>query len=190
MEIFLTANEFPSLDLIHTIVFDFDGIFTNNKVLIHETGSESVACDRSDGLAFDILRAYQKVYGLNFNYFILSKESNPVVLSRAKKLKIQCKYAVSNKLNYLENYFLDNFPHHKNPFQGLVYLGNDLNDLPVMRKAGYSIAPSDAHPFVLKIAHIILPQRGGEGFIRAFIEKLLKIDSLSTEKIDELISNC
>ncbi len=186
----MTANEFPSLDLIHTIVFDFDGIFTNNKVMIHEIGSEAVVCDRSDGLAFDILRAYQKIYGLNFNYFILSKESNPVVLSRAKKLKLPCKNAISNKLKYLENYFLENFPEYKNPFQGLVYLGNDLNDLPIMRRAGFSIAPSDAHPLVLKIAHIILPQRGGDGFIRAFIEKLLKIDSLSTEKIDELISNC
>ena len=136
-EVLLIANAFPSLNLIHTIVFDFDGIFTNNKVLIHESGSESVVCDRSDGLALDILRAYQKIYGLNFNFFILSKESNPVMLPRAKKLKLQCKNAVSNKLQYLEKYFLESFPGLEKPFDGLVYLGNGLNDLPAMRKSSF-----------------------------------------------------
>ncbi len=186
----MTANEFPSLNLIHTIVFDFDGIFTNNKVLIHESGSEAVVCDRSDGLALDILRAYQKAYRLDFNFFILSKESNPVVQARAKKLKLQCKNAVSNKLQYLEKYFLENLPQLENPFDGLIYLGNGLNDLPAMRKAAFSIAPSDSHPLVLKIANIVLPQKGGEGFISAFIERLIGIESFTQEEIDELVSNC
>ena len=79
---------FPDLTCIHTVVFDFDGVFTNNKVWIDQNGRESVCCDRGDGLAFDLVRAFQKKREINAEFFILSKESNPVVVERAKKLKL------------------------------------------------------------------------------------------------------
>ena len=50
--------EYPRFDQIKTIVFDFDGIFTNNKIYLSEEGIESVRCDRSDGLAFDLARKF------------------------------------------------------------------------------------------------------------------------------------
>jgi 3-deoxy-D-manno-octulosonate 8-phosphate phosphatase (KDO 8-P phosphatase) len=56
----LNKNKLPSVNEIHTIVFDFDGVFTNNKVWVDQDGRESVCCDRSDGLAFDILRIFQR----------------------------------------------------------------------------------------------------------------------------------
>ncbi|MDP1604380.1 MAG: HAD hydrolase family protein [Legionella sp.] len=180
---------FPPLETIHTVAFDFDGVFTDNKVWVNEEGLESVRCDRGDGLAFDFVRAFQKRDALTINFFILSKESNPVVLKRAKKMKLNCFHGVGNKLEFMNNYFQTHNSFDDEPFSGLVYVGNDLNDLPLMRRSGYAIAPADAHPKVKEVA-TILTQRGGEGFVRAFIEQLLGINDLTEEEIDELISDC
>ena len=180
----------PDLMSIHTVAFDFDGVFTDNKVWVDQNGIESVRCDRGDGLAFDIVRALQKEGKLNIEFFILSKEPNPVVLARAKKLKLKCHHGISNKLSYMHDYLSNKLPYSTDYFSGLVYFGNDLNDLPLMRKSGYAVAPADAHTRVLAIADLVLNERGGEGCVRSFIEKLLGIDKLTEEELDELISNC
>ncbi len=181
---------FPAMAAIHTVAFDFDGVFTDNKVWVDQDGRESVRCDRGDGLAFDLVRSFQKRGKLNAEFFILSKEPNPVVLGRARKLKLDCRHGIRDKLTFMREYLATRFPSNPDSFAGLVYLGNDLNDLPLMRHAGYTVAPADAHPKVQEIAHLVLEQRGGEGFVRAFIERLLGIDHLTKEEIDELISNC
>ena len=181
---------FPDLTCIHTVVFDFDGVFTNNKVWIDQNGRESVCCDRGDGLAFDLVRAFQKKREINAEFFILSKESNPVVIARAKKLKLDCRHNIGDKLSFMREYFVSRFPSNPNSFEGLIYLGNDLNDLPLMRHAGFAVAPADAHRRVREVAHLVLPERGGDGFVRAFIELLLGINLLTEEEIDELIFDC
>ena len=186
----MSNKPLPKLSNIHTIVFDFDGVFTDNKVWVDQDGHESVRCDRGDGLAFDMIRAFQQQGKLNAEIFILSKEPNPVVLSRAQKLQLECRHGVSDKLRFMNEYFKSRFPEKNDSFNGLIYLGNDLNDLPIMRRAGYAVAPADAHIMVRDIAHLVMEQRGGEGFVRAFIELLLNINKLTEEKIDELISSC
>lgn len=181
---------FPQLSDIHTIAFDFDGVFTDNKVWVDQDGHESVRCDRGDGLAFDLVRAFKHRGELSADFFILSKETNSVVSARAKKLKLDCQYGVGNKLRFMIEYFSTRLPEHNRPFDGLVYLGNDLNDLPLMRRAGFSVAPADAHPMVRSVASLVMPQCGGDGFVRAFIELLLGINKFSEEEIDGLISDC
>jgi YrbI family 3-deoxy-D-manno-octulosonate 8-phosphate phosphatase len=168
----LPNKSLPDWKDIHTIVFDFDGVFTDNKVWVDQNGVESVRCDRGDGLGFDLLRAFIKANNWALNYFILSKEKNPVVSARAEKLQIGCVQSTPNKADYLANYL------HENNLnaEGLVYLGNDLNDLAAMRIAGFSVAPIDAHAVILDQVDLILPQRGGDGFVRAFIESLIGLD--------------
>lgn len=180
---------FPALAAIHTVAFDFDGVFTDNKIWIDQDGRESVRCDRSDGLAFDLVRAFQRRGRLTAEFFILSKETNPVVLARARKLKLDCHHGVGDKLGFMIEYLAARLPGHADPFAGLVYLGNDLNDLPLMRRAGYAVAPADAHPLLCNVAHLVMQQRGGEGFVRAFIERLLGIMQLTKENIDEIVSD-
>lgn len=181
---------FPNLKDIHTIVFDFDGVFTDNKVWVDQEGREAVRCDRGDGLAFDLARAFQKQGQLNAEFFILSTESNPVVRERARKLKLDCHHGVGDKLSFMKDYLRNRFPSNKKSFAGVVYLGNDLNDLPLMQHVGFAVAPSDAHPRVLEEAHFVLDQKGGNGFVRAFIEQLLNVNNLSKENLNELISYC
>lgn len=183
----------PPLAVVHTVAFDFDGVFTDNKVWVDQDGQESVRCDRGDGLAFDLVRAFQALGRINAEFFILSKEPNPVVLARAKKLKLVCHHGIGDKLGFMEEYLSTRFPTDLKPFAGLIYLGNDLNDLPLMRRAGFSVAPSDAHSWVQQIADLVLEQRGGEGFVRSFIEHLFGMKQLPVkerEEMYEIISNC
>ena len=183
------GKPFPSLQSIHTVAIDFDGVFTDNKVWVNEDGVESVKCDRRDGLAFDFVRVFKKRGKLDAEFFILSKEPNRVVLARARKLGLVCHHSIDNKLIFLEDYLRRKIPSAADPFDGLVYLGNDLNDLAVMERAGFSAAPADAHPRVREAANVVFEENGGEGFVRAFIERLLEINQLSNEEINELISD-
>lgn len=123
-------------------------------------------------------------------FFILSKEGSSVVRARARKLKLDCQQGIGDKLGFMTKYLSARFPDKPNSFSGLVYLGNDLNDLPLMRHAGYAVVPADAHPRVKEVAHLVMDQRGGEGFVRAFIERLLGVSQLTEEEIDELVSDC
>ena len=179
--------EWPEMGAIHTLVFDFDGVFTDNGVYLDEHGKESIRCSRYDGMAFNLMRQYIAQGKLQADVFILSKEPNPVVLARAAKLKLDCIHGVDNKLAYLDNYFYEKHPDVENPYDGLVYLGNDLNDLAVMRKAGFSVSPDDAHAAIKKIASVVLPQQGGHGFVREFMERFLRLDTLSLDELEALV---
>jgi 3-deoxy-D-manno-octulosonate 8-phosphate phosphatase (KDO 8-P phosphatase) len=168
-----TPSSWPRLANLHTIVFDFDGVFTDNKVYLDPSGTELVRCDRGDGLGIGLLHKARERQALRADMMILSTEENPVVLARARKLRLPCVHGEIDKLRFLENAFRDRFPQSGDSFSGLAYLGNDLNDLPAMRRAGFSCAPADAHPLIKEIASVVLESKGGEGFVREFVERLL-----------------
>lgn len=183
------STRWPDIRRVHTIVFDFDGVFTDNHVYVTDDGHEAVRCDRADGLAIDFLRRYRSHHAPSLDFFILSTERNPVVAARARKLRLDCHQDIGDKLAFLTRHLRERRPHDAKPFAGLVYLGNDLNDLPVLHRAGFSIVPVDAHPRVKREANAVLAQRGGEGFVRAAIERLLRVEKMSLEEIHELVSD-
>ena len=184
------TTSWPALASIHTIVFDFDGVFTDNKVYLSQEGVESVRCDRGDGLGIDFLRNARERGHIKTDIFILSKEPNPVVLARARKLKLDCKHGEADKKAFMDTYFAEHRPADLTPYAGLVFLGNDLNDLALMCAAGFSIAPQDAHPLVKHHASAVLPKCGGEGFVRAFVEQLLNVGTMTLEELNELVHHC
>jgi YrbI family 3-deoxy-D-manno-octulosonate 8-phosphate phosphatase len=172
------------------IIFDFDGVFTNNKVYVGQDGAEMVLCDRGDGLGLNFLNSAKKNGMINARWMILSKEKNPVVVARANKLGIDCHHGVHNKLVFVQEIITrdpDSFP---NGMDDIIYLGNDLNDLPVMRRVGFSVAPADAHPLIRKVAHLNLTKCGGDGFVREFVEWFLGFHHWTEEQIHEFVSNC
>ena len=180
-------NPIPFWRDLHTIIFDFDGIFTNNYVYLDQNGKESVRCDRGDGLGFDILRKFILKNLWDVEYFILSKEKNPVVLQRAEKLKLKAYKSIINKEEYIKNYLNQRFGNFEESKNGVLFLGNDLNDLASIKFCGHSIAPSDAHELIKKNASLVLSQRGGHGFVRAAIEKIINLENMSLEEIYNLI---
>ncbi|MDB0021101.1 HAD hydrolase family protein [Candidatus Pseudothioglobus singularis] len=154
------------LDDIDALVFDFDGVLTNNLVYLNQEGEESVACSRADGLAFDVLRK------LNKPTFILSTEQNSVVTMRAKKLKIPAIQGVSDKVEAIKE-LADK---KKYNLKSILYVGNDLNDYLVMQLCGYSACPADSHPKIKHISDICLNTNGGNGVVRELLEEVLNID--------------
>ena len=174
----------PSWRSVHTIVFDFDGVFTNNMVSVDQNGVESVLCSRADGLALDLLRRFKVYNDWDLDLFILSKETNRVVNVRAEKLKLRSEKGINDKRAFIINYLEIN---NKSP-SGLIYLGNDLNDLKPMSIPGvFSVAPKDAHPTIKSIANYLSSRVGGDSFVRDFVEQLLEIDSLDQATLFDLL---
>lgn len=155
-----------SLDDVDAFIFDFDGVLTNNLVFVDEKGKESVVCNRSDGLAFQILNHYKA------KIFILSSEYNPVVKSRAKKLKVNFLSGFKEKKIGL-NLLVKKYRLNKNK---IFYVGNDLNDFSSMIQCGYKACPSDSHPMIKKISNYKLNSRGGDGIVREIVENIFDID--------------
>ena len=154
------------LDDIDALVFDFDGVLTNNLVHITQAGKESVACSRADGLAFDVLRKLEKPT------FILSTEKNPVVTMRAKKLKITAIQGVSDKVLAIKSLA----KHNRYNVDNILYIGNDLNDYLAMQLCGFTACPADSHSKIKKISDVVLKTNGGNGVVRELLEDVLGLD--------------
>lgn len=142
------------------VVFDFDGVFTDNKVYTAQDGTETVLCDRRDSLGLNMLKRH------GVEMFILTQETNPVVGARAQKMGLRIFSGCTSKRKFLEAHFAENQINASD----VIYMGNDLNDLGAMELAGYSVAPSDAHPKIKEIASLVLPEVGGNGAVRNLCE--------------------
>ena len=161
-----STNRIPStqvLSQIKAVVFDFDGVFTDNRVIVSTTGEEFVICDRGDGMGTNLLA------DAGIKMLILSKEKNTVVSSRGKKLNIEVIQGCEDKLPELIKWLQKN---HVDAQQA-AYIGNDINDLECLRHVGVAVIPADAHPSVIKTATWILQHNGGRGAIREFADVLL-----------------
>lgn len=149
---------------VRLVVMDFDGVLTDNRVWVDETGKESVAAYRSDSLGLRILRQRTGIESL-----VLSLETNPVVSARCKKMNVPVLQGIHNKDEVLKQYLEEK---GISPSE-VVYIGNDVNDLVCFGVVGCAIAPSDAEPEVRKQADMILTRRGGHGAVRELCDILM-----------------
>ncbi len=147
---------------VELVVYDFDGVMTDNRVLVREDGLEAVFCNRSDGLGIGIIRS------LGVDQAILSTETNPVVAARAKKLGVPAKHACEDKGQGLRE-----LAHERGVnLSQVLFVGNDTNDLPAFDLAGVRVAPADAHPRILGLAHVVTAAKGGAGVVRELADML------------------
>lgn len=153
-------------ETIKMIICDFDGVVTDNLVLTDENGKETVSASRSDSMHIKALR------GMGVEVMILSSEPNPVVAARAKKMGVD---AIHNVGMQDKGRVMQEVLEQKKIKAGnVIYLGNDLNDLPCFEIAGWSVAVADAYPEVLRAADCVLTKTGGHGAIRELCEIVLK----------------
>ncbi len=174
------------IEQFELIVFDFDGVFTDNAVILSEKGEESVRCSRADGLGINMLKRHIMNNKIQSKLLVLSTEINPVVSKRCEKLGLDCAQGIDNKKQYLVEYFSQNSQELATPWERILYFGNDLNDLQIMELSP-SFAPADAHPRIKSVATKVFNERGGEGFVRAAIEFLLQVENMTSEELSELI---
>lgn len=159
-------NHLESFSAIHTFIFDVDGVLTNNEVLITEAGELLRKMNVRDGLAIKI--AIEKGYRIA----IITGGRSEGVKKRLEALGIKDIYAgISDKLEafdeFMETYDLDPV--------GVLYMGDDLPDYPVMRRVGMATCPKNAAPELFTIANYISPYNGGDGCVRDVIEKVLRL---------------
>ncbi|WP_430382934.1 cytidylyltransferase domain-containing protein [Streptomyces sp. P10-4] len=160
----------PTADDVDAVVLDFDGTQTDDRVLIDSDGREFVAVHRGDGLGIAALRRS----GLKL--LILSTEQNPVVAARARKLKIPVLHGIDRKDLALKQWCEE---------QGIapervLYVGNDVNDLPCFALVGWPVAVASAHDVVRGAARAVTTVPGGDGAIREIASWILgpSLDSL------------
>jgi YrbI family 3-deoxy-D-manno-octulosonate 8-phosphate phosphatase len=152
-------KKLKKLELPKIIFTDFDGCLTDDRVWLNQDGEEFVAANRKDGLAINRLKA------LGIRVVITSTETNRVVTARATKLGIEALQGLSDKVEAIENYISKNNLTWKDSW----YIGNDVNDLGAIRKARFSICPSDAVKVVKKEVDLKLKTKGGYGVLSELV---------------------
>lgn len=147
---------------IRFAVFDFDGVFTDNRVWTNERGEESVACWRGDALGL------RRLESVGVEHLILSTERNEAVGARARKIGATCVQGVDDKLPVLER----EAARRGVPLAETSYLGNDVNDAGCLGAVGLPVVPADAWPEVVPLARLVLERAGGRGCVRELCDAI------------------
>ena len=150
-------------DPVGLVVFDFDGVMTDNTVLVDQDGREAVLAHRGDGWGL------ARLTEAGVPVAVLSTEMNPVVATRCSKLGIPYVQGVADKDAALRSLIAE----HGTRAENVIYVGNDVNDLPAMRVAGYPVVVADAHPDAASAAQLVLKRPGGRGAVRELCDILL-----------------
>jgi YrbI family 3-deoxy-D-manno-octulosonate 8-phosphate phosphatase len=149
---------------ISLLIFDFDGVMTDDRVWVDQEGHESVAANRQDGLGIAMLRK------AGISMVVVSTETNPIVSARCRKLELAAIQGVGDKKAVVQSLLAER---RLDP-QHVVYLGNDVNDLPCFPLVGCAVAVADAHKEVVTQADLILTRKGGHGAVRELCDLILK----------------
>ena len=147
---------------VRLVVFDFDGVFSDNRVWTNDRGEESVACFRGDSAG---LRRLDEV---GVEYFILTSEINDAVPARARKIRIDCIRGIEDKLPVLHS----ELERRGVALANTAYVGNDINDAECLAAVGLAVVPADAWAEVVPLAGMVLTRVGGQGCVREFCDAI------------------
>jgi YrbI family 3-deoxy-D-manno-octulosonate 8-phosphate phosphatase len=153
----------PDID-VDALITDFDGVHTDDRATVGSDGNETVTVSRADGAGVESLRR------AGLPVLILSRETNPVVAARGRKLGVEVLQGALDKAKAL-SLWAETAGVSLNRS---AYLGNDLMDLPAMALVGWPVAVADAHPQVLAAARIVLVRSGGHGAVRELADLILR----------------
>ena len=143
---------------------DVDGVLTDAGMYYTESGDELKKFNTRDGMGIKMLQAASLVTAF------ITKEKTAIVERRGQKLAVpEVHQGVDDKLAVLttltQKYGLS--------LDQVAYIGDDVNDLDALRAVGFSAAPADAMPTVLKAVHYICVKKGGEGAVREVADLIL-----------------
>ena len=152
---------------ISTFVFDVDGVLTDGGVLLLENGLQARRMNIKDGLALQMALKH------HYRVVIISGASSEPVIKRLQYLGLDdIHLGLKDKLKFMEHYLETN----QEEWSNVLYMGDDLPDLPVLERAGLPCCPADSAIEVKKITKYISPLNGGYGCVRDVIEKVLKLN--------------
>ncbi len=157
-------KKIPHWKKIHTIVYDFDGVFTDNNVYITENGKEIVKCNRSDGIGIS------RIKKIGVKCYVISSEKNIVFEKRCQKLNINFKQNVLDKKIAVLDICKENNIEPKNT----LFLGNDINDIPALKLVGFPVAVADAFIEIEEFVKFKTKAKGGQGAVREVCDIIFK----------------
>jgi len=159
-------NLLESFKPITSLIFDIDGVLTDGGVWVFESGEQVRRMNIKDGYALQL--AVKKKY----HVAIVSGANGTGAGLRLEKLGITHIFLnVKDKLQVVQDFLTQ----EKLGWAETLYMGDDIPDFQVMKKAGMACAPADAAPEILQAARYISPYGGGKGCVRDVIEKLLRL---------------
>ena len=157
---------------IKLVASDIDGVWTDGGLYYDSQGNELKKFNVKDGAGIKLL----KMAGIPV--CVITAKNSPMVEKRAKELQVDYLYqGIEDKTGtittLLETLDVD--------FDEMAYIGDDFNDVPLLRKAGLSAVPADTSRIIQQEADWVLSKKGGEGVFREFIEKILiKLETFDT----------
>lgn len=159
----LTSDLRQALAALELVAFDFDGVFTDNRVIVDQDGIESVVCSRADGFGIAGLRS------LGIEMVVLSTEVNPVVTARCKKLHLRVAQGLDDKTAELRAVV----DRTGVTLEHTAFVGNDLNDIGCLDLVGVGVCVADAYAVAAEHADFVLETKGGYGAVREFCDLVI-----------------
>ena len=151
---------------LRALAVDVDGTLTDGGMYYGEAGEVMKRFDTRDAFGMNLLRQRGAILAL------VTSEDSPIVLARAQKLRMENVFVgVSNKVACVERFLAD----HNLEWTALAYVGDDLNDLDVLKRAGFSACPADAAPEVRAAVHYVCRRPGGHGAVREVCDLLRRV---------------
>lgn len=166
------------LPKITTFIFDVDGVLTNGMLTILPDGELLRHMNVKDGYAM------KKALNIGFRICIISGGTNEGVRKRLELLGIEDIYLGAHKK--IKQYQELVTKYDLKP-ENVLYMGDDIPDIPVMKVVGLACAPNDAAPEIQEIAHYVSNKKGGDGCVRDVIEQTLRVQNKWTEFYDGTI---
>jgi 3-deoxy-D-manno-octulosonate 8-phosphate phosphatase (KDO 8-P phosphatase) len=166
----MTKKNIARLKKIKLLATDVDGVLTDSGMYYAENGDEMKKFNTRDGMGMVMLRDFGIKVG------IITREDTRIVERRAMKLKITDLFqGTRDKVAAMETLM----KRHGLQWEEVAFIGDDVNDLALLKRVGFAAAPADAAPQNKKIAHYITEKKGGEGCVREICDMLLEVHNAS-----------
>jgi len=153
------------MKIIRLLVLDVDGVMTDGKIIMNDMGREIKNFDVKDGHGIKILMR------CGIDVILLTGRRSAVVEHRAKDIGIEEVYqGIYNKLEKFEEIL----QHKSFNYENIAFVGDDIVDIPLLKRVGFSVAVADATEDVKKGVDYITKKAGGDGAVREVCELILQ----------------
>lgn len=153
------------MNKIKLVLTDIDGVWTDGGMYYDQTGNEWKKFHTYDSAG--VLFCHQEGIPVG----IITGENTDIVKRRAEKLKVDYLYqGVKDKLKVASTLCSELNINLEN----VAYIGDDLNDIELLKAAGFSACPDNSFPNIKKLVHHVTKRKGGEGAFREFVEFILR----------------
>jgi 3-deoxy-D-manno-octulosonate 8-phosphate phosphatase (KDO 8-P phosphatase) len=171
-----SKEQLKKASLVTAIFFDVDGVLTDGRIIYDDSGREIKSFSVKDGLIISYLKKAGIITGA------ISGRDSPAVTRRCAELKIDfCHQGIIDKAGTFEKLL----KHYKLKNKQVAYIGDDINDLPVLRLAGFSVCPADTYDYIKEQVDLVTYAKGGGGVLREVADLVLASKGLFDKIVKE-----